>query len=108
MGRAAQAEAKGEQTGPVIAGPVVLVGEALTEQVLTAVFGMEVVGVAPEPRSESSVLIGPWLDADHAPVRFGLCGEQALEAGTGKLAGVPRMVGPYLRIADVSADRSNQ
>ena len=103
--RAAQPEAEGEQPGPVLARPVVFVGESLAPQVLPGVHRVEVVGVAPEPRGQRLLLLGRWLHSDDPPVVLRLGGEQAVEGRTRQFAGVPRVVGADLGVADVGPGR---
>src|SRR4051812_37956133 len=77
--RAAQAEAVREQAGPVLAGPILIVGEAFAEQVLPAVLGVVVIAVPPEPRGERLLLVGRWRRADDALVRLRLRREEAVK-----------------------------
>src|SRR5262249_2877615 len=105
MRRAAQPEAEGEQSSPVFAGPVLLMSKAFAPQVLPAILRVIVMGIAPKPRRQGLLFLGPGLYPDHAAIDLRLSREEALEGRAGQLAGVPRMVGMYLRVADISPGR---
>src|SRR5438876_10551763 len=68
----AQPEAEGEKPGPVYAGPVLLVGEAFAREVLTAILGVKVVSVPPDPRGQRFLLAGPRCLAHDSVVPLGL------------------------------------
>jgi hypothetical protein len=109
MGGAAQAEAVGEQTGPVVAGAQVAApGEALAPEVLGPLLAVEVVSVAPQPGGEGLVLVGLHFDAGDAAVKLRLGTLETVEGGTGEFAGIPGVVGTDLRIADPSPGGSRQ
>ena len=104
MGGAAEAVAVGEEAGPVVAGAgVAALAIAFAPEVGGALGAVPVVRVAPEEGGEGLLLVGLRLDADDALVELGLRGEEPLERRAGEFAGVPRVVGFGLGIADVGA-----
>ena len=101
MRGAAQAEAVGEQAGPVFArSQIAAAAEALAPEVLGPFLAVPVVRVPPQPGGQGLVLVGGAVAADDAAVHLGLRGEEALEGRAGQLAGIPRVIGADLRIAD--------
>ena len=109
VGGPAQAEAVGEQAGPVLAGAgVAALAGALAPEVLGPLLAVPVVRVPPQPRGEGPVLVGRAVAAGDPLVELRLRLEEPLERGAGQLAGVPRVLGPELRVADVGGRRGGE
>src|SRR5205807_2129764 len=109
MGGAAQAETVREQAGPVVARPQVgALGETPAPEVFRPLLAVPVVRGAPQPGRQGLLFLGLRLDANHTLIEPGLRREQPLERRARQLAGIPRMVGGELWIADVGPERRNE
>ena len=109
MSRATEAEAVGKKAGPIFArARVATFVEAGAPEVLSAFFAVGVMSVAPIPGGEGFVVVGLRGDAGGAAVLVGLRGEEAIESGKGEFAGIIRVLGGELGIADSGVDWGNE
>ena len=69
---------------------------------------MPVVGVAPKPGGQCLAFIGVDTFSGDPFICLSLRGEQTIKIGHGKFAGIPRVIGPDLRIADVTKSEGEQ